>query len=385
MLSTAKQDEVIAFAQQIIQINSLSGHEQQVAEAIQGKMRSLDYDDVQVDPYGSVIATRMGAHPGPRILFDSHMDVVEVPDPQKWSVPPFSGAIQDGKIWGRGASDMKGPLAAAVVALGSVPREEIYGEIVVSTSVHEEKHEGAALAKVMEITKPDFVVICEPNGARLGIGQKGRAGITVDVRGLPAHSSVPHLGDNAILKATEVIRRLEAMQLPVDETLGDAIMVLIDGVSRPYPSRSTIPVGFFMHYDRRLVQNETRESVLQRIRENLADLQDWEVDYQRISLPAYTGLTLEEIDFHPAWVIDTASPWVGKARNGLRRAGIEPVYGTAKFCTNGSHSAGEANVPTIIFGPSSGMLAHCQDEHIEIRELLEGANGYWGLACELGK
>jgi putative selenium metabolism hydrolase len=385
MLSRAQQDEVISFLQEIIRINSLSGEEKQIADAIQSKMRVLDYDDIQVDPYGSVIATRKGAHPGPRILFDSHMDVVEVQDAEKWKVPPFSGAIQEGKIWGRGASDMKGPLAAAVVSLGNVPREEIHGEIIVSTSVHEEKHEGAALAKVMEVTKPDFVVICEPNGARLGIGQKGRAGITVDVHGVPAHSSVPDLGDNAILKATEVIHRLDTMPLPDDDVLGQAIMVLIDGISRPYPSRSTIPVGFFMHYDRRLVQNETQETVLAAIRESLADLSDWEADYQRISLPTYTGLTLEEIDFHPAWVIDTGSAWVDKAKSGLRRAGIEPVYGTAKFCTNGSHSAGEAGVPTIIFGPSSGMLAHCQDEHIEISELLEGANGYWGLACELGK
>jgi acetylornithine deacetylase/succinyl-diaminopimelate desuccinylase-like protein len=76
---------------------------------------------------------------------------------------------------------------------------------------------------------------------------------------------------------------------------------------------------------------------------------------------------------------------VQKAKKGLLKAGNSAEYGTAKFCTNGSYSAGVAGVPTIIFGPSSGMLAHCQDEHIDIRELLEGAEGYWGLATELGK
>ncbi|MEM5775443.1 MAG: M20/M25/M40 family metallo-hydrolase, partial [Anaerolineaceae bacterium] len=175
MLSAQQQEMVIAFAQEIIRINSLSGQEKAVAEAIAAKMRSLDYDEVQIDPYGSVIGIRRGDHPGPCILFDGHMDVVEVQDADAWAVPPFSGAIRDGKIWGRGASDMKGPLAAAVVTLGLVPRSEIHGTLILSASVNEERHEGAALAKVMGLTRPDFVVICEPNGARLGIGQKGRA------------------------------------------------------------------------------------------------------------------------------------------------------------------------------------------------------------------
>jgi putative selenium metabolism hydrolase len=385
MLSKVQQEMVVSFAQEIIRINSLSGQEKAVAEAIAAQMRALDYDAVTIDPYGSVIGVRKGDHPGPRILFDGHIDVVEVQNPEKWRVDPFSGAILDGKLWGRGASDMKGPLAAAVVTLGSVPRSEIHGTLIVSGSVNEEKHEGAFLAKVMDAVKPDFVVICEPNGAKLGIGQKGRAGIIVDVSGKPAHSSVPHLGENAMLKAAAVMQRLEAMPLPKDDLLGEAIMVVIDGMSRPYPSRSTIPVEFSMHYDRRLVQNETQESVLALIKGGLKDLDDWKADYQMIRMPTWTGLEVEEIDFHPAWAIDTQSPWVQKAKTGLSKAGIEPEYGTAKFCTNGSYSAGMAGVPTIIFGPSSGMLAHCQDEYIEIDELLQGAEGYWGLACELGK
>ncbi|MCJ7622839.1 MAG: YgeY family selenium metabolism-linked hydrolase [Anaerolineaceae bacterium] len=378
-------DEIIAFAQEIVRIKSLSGEERDVAKAIAEKMGSLDYDDIQVDPYGSVIASRVGRKPGPRILFDSHMDVVPVPRPDEWSHDPYGGEIQDGKIWGRGASDMKGPLAAALVSLGHLPRDEFNGTLIVSTSVHEEKYEGAALQKVMEITRPDFVVICEPNGGRLGIGQKGRAGITVDVLGKPAHSSFPHLGENAVYKAIEVIRRLQEMPLPSDEILGDGFMELIDGISRPYPSLSTLPVSFFMHYDRRLVLGETQESVMQSVRDALAGLSDWEIDFQRVKLETYTGQVLEEIDFHPGWVIDVGSAWVKKAQKGLAAAGIETEYSIAKICTNGSYSAGIAKVPTIIFGPSSVMLAHTKDEYIEIKDLILGADGYWGLASELSK
>ena len=385
MLNKKIQDEVVCFAQDLVRQNSLSGREGEVAALVCSKMEELGYDQIQIDPYGSVIGTRIGSIPGPKILFDGHMDVVEVPDPQDWSVPPFSGEIVNGCIYGRGASDMKGPLAAAIVALGRIPREEFCGTLIVSASVNEEKHEGAALKQVMDLTRPDFVVICEPNGARLGVGQKGRAGITVDVTGKPSHSSVPHLGDNALYKAVEVIKRLREMELPRDEILGEGIMELIDGISRPYPSRSTLPVGFFMHYDRRLVQGEDEESVLASVRSELAGLPDWKADFQQIEMDTYTGAALVEPDYHPAWVIDTESEWVQKAKKGLEWAGLQVAFTTAKFCTNGSYSAGIAKVPTIIFGPSSGMLAHCQDEHISIAELLQGAQGYWGLARFLGE
>ena len=199
MLSKAIQEEIITFTQEIVRIKSLSGEEEAVAKVISEKMTSLDYDEVEVDPYGSVIAYRAGkwAKTIRESLsrLSSHMDVVPVPNPQEWDMDPFGGEIRDGKIWGRGASDMKGPLSASMIALAHIPREDFEGTLIVSASVNEEKHEGVALRKVMKKVNPDFVLICEPNGNCLGIGQKGRAGITVDVHGKPAHSSVPHLGD----------------------------------------------------------------------------------------------------------------------------------------------------------------------------------------------
>lgn len=384
MSSKNIQEEVISFAQSIIRVNSLSGHEGQVARLIRKKMKTLGYDDVQVDPYGNVIGTKIGKLPGPVVLFDGHMDAVPVTNQEEWSVDPFSGLIRDGKIWGRGASDMKGPLAAAVVAIGHIPRDQFCGTLVVSGSVCEEIHEGAAFSKVLQKIAPDFVVICEPNGCCLGVGQKGRAGLWMEVFGKPSHSSVPHLGENAIYKAMKVIDRLREMKLPSDPFLGNGLMELIDGVSSPYPSQSTLPVSFKMRFDRRLMQNETMESVLESINSALEGLQDWKCDFTNVKIRTYTGESLEFPDFHPGWSIDPESTWIQKAQRGLREGGIEPALMAARFCTNGSFSAGHENIPTMIFGPSSGMLAHCIDENIEISELLQGAEGYTGLAKNLG-
>ncbi|MCL4560089.1 MAG: YgeY family selenium metabolism-linked hydrolase [Chloroflexi bacterium] len=385
MLSKVNQEEVVEFAREIIRRNSPSGQEGEVARLVESKMRSLGYDRVQVDPYGNVIGLRFGKNPGGTVLFDGHMDVVPVTNSEAWTEEPFSAAVREGKIWGRGASDMKGPLAAAIVALGRIPVDEFSGTLAVSASIGEEVHEGAALAKVNEQVHPDGVVICEPNGCKLGVGQKGRAGIKIEVFGKPAHSSVPHLGENAIYRAVEIINRLRRMALPTDPLLGEGVMELIDGISSPYPSLSTVPVQFTMRYDRRLVQDETMESVRASIQASLEGLADWSMVIPKVKIETYPGEVLKEPDFHPGWAIDPGSPWIRKASRGLEMAGIQPETTTARFCTNGSYTAGVAGLPTLIFGPSSGLLAHCVDEYIAIDELIQGAEGYWGLAKELAK
>lgn len=385
MLNDQQFQAVIEFLQKLVQTNSLSGQEGALAKLVEEQMRLLNYDQVMTDEVGNVIGIRKGRLPGPVVLFDSHMDVVEVQEPESWRYPPFSAEIHNDRLYGRGAQDMKGPLAAVVTTLGLIPAEEIYGTLVVSASVHEEKHEGFAIQKVIEAHKPDFVVICEPNGAKLGIGQKGRAGITLEVFGKPAHSSVPHLGENAVIKALPLLEKINQMPVRSDPILGDAIMVLIDAISTPHPSRSTLPASFFMHYDRRLIRNETPENVLHAIEQELGNTADYALEYQTIELPCYTGKVFHKLDFHPAWVLDETSPWMEKAANGLKAGSIKPEKACVLFCTNGSYSAGTAKIPTMIFGPSDGMLAHCRDESISLDELRIGCNGYWGLATTLGR
>ena len=103
-----------------------------------------------------------------------------------------------------------------------------------------------------------------------------------------------------------------------------------------------------------------------------------------VKFNTYTGKTIEALDFHPIWIIESTSPWIKRAQAGLKESGINAKFTTAHYCTNGSQSAGVKNIPTIIFGPSSILLAHIIDEYIEISELLRGVEGYLGLARSLG-
>jgi acetylornithine deacetylase/succinyl-diaminopimelate desuccinylase-like protein len=120
MIKESIQKEIISFAQEIIRIDSPSGQEGGVAIVVQQKMKALGYDSVDVDYAGNVIASRNGKLPGPVVLFDGHMDVVPVTNPEDWRGNPFSAEIFEGKIWGRGATDMKEPLAAVILAVGHV-------------------------------------------------------------------------------------------------------------------------------------------------------------------------------------------------------------------------------------------------------------------------
>ena len=383
IFDTTFYNELITFTQEIIRINSPSWQEQAVANVIKNKMQSLDYDSVQVDSMGNIIGMRIGQQPGPTILFDGHMDVVPAPNPEIWDFDPFSAIIDDGKIFGRGATDMKGPLAAVIMSIGRMPSNAFNGILAVSASVGEESYEGGALSTVLEKISPDFVVICEPNDCCLTIGQKGRAGIWIKVDGTSAHSSQPHLGDNAIYKALPIIKRLQAMQLPHDENLGKGVMELIDAISAPYPSQSSLPNKFLMRYDRRLVVGETQESVLSSIFDALQNYQDWKCGFGTIRTTTYTGQVIEGRDFHPAWMLPKSSPWVQLAHMGLADVGVAPIINYAHYCTNGSQSAGINNIPTIIFGPSSIQQAHADNESIEVRALFCGVECYASLARTL--
>ena len=117
---TQYQDEIIQFTQELVRIKSYSGSEENIVNSVVSKMKSLDYDAVSIDAMGNVLG-RMGNGKS-IIMFDSHMDTVEVTDEGNWEVPPFSGEIVGGRLYGRGSVDMKSG-AAASIYVGAMAKE----------------------------------------------------------------------------------------------------------------------------------------------------------------------------------------------------------------------------------------------------------------------
>jgi putative selenium metabolism hydrolase len=366
------------FAGRLVGVSSPSGREEGVAELVRDELETLGLD-VRVDRFGNVTGT-LEAGPGACIVLDSHMDTVEVTDPGAWSYSP-AGEIADGRLYGRGAMDMKGQLAASVYGVAALRTTLKTGRVVVSASVAEELVEGPSLVRVAEAARPDYVVICEATSRRVARAQRGRAEILVAVEGRQAHSSRPDLGLNAAEVMADVIAALRAVSLPADELLGDAILVLTDVISRPYPGLSVVPDRCLATYDRRTLPGEREDDVLSTIREAMAPVLARHTAQGTASIAVdsfttYTGERMEAPNFAPAWCEARDAPVVATAISALREAGMPAEESHYAFCTNGSGSAGTLGIPTIGYGPGDEALAHRVDEHIGLDDMQRGAEGY---------
>ena len=343
-------------------------------------MRAVGFDAFWRDDVGNAVGVIMGAEPGPTLLLDSHCDTVGIAPGVPWQHDPFGAEIEDGFIYGRGAADMKGALAAMIHAAAGVERSKLRGRLLVTATVMEENLEGAALKAVMDAIPPDFVVIGEATELRLVRGGRGRAEIHLETIGRPAHSSTPHLGRNAVLDMLPVIQAIAVLPLPVDPFLGPGVLALTDIISDPYPAYSVIPSRCRVTYDRRLLAGETEADVLGA----MTGLQGLEGIELRAAIAqgeheTYTGAVLRGPKFLPAWLLAETDPFVQAALRGLRAAGLDPAFGAYRFCTNAAYSAGTAGVPTVGFGPGREADAHVIDERLAIEDLLAAARGYRGM------
>ena len=209
------QKDLIQFTQELVRIQSFSGQEEQIIHFIAKKMQSLGYDEVRIDSMGNLIG-RIGDGVQ-SILFDSHVDTVAVNDAPLWDVPPFSGAVEDGRLYGRGSVDMKSGAAASIYA-GALAKNTGLADgktIYVSCTVFEEDCDGENLKHLFaELNlRPDYAVICEPSNNQIALGHKGKAQVTIQTQGLSAHGSAPEKGVNAIYEMAEIIQRVEQVNL----------------------------------------------------------------------------------------------------------------------------------------------------------------------------
>jgi putative selenium metabolism hydrolase len=374
------KNELIEFTQQLIRQPSPSCEEGPVAQIVLGEMKRLGFDRAWVDENGSAIGLIEGARPGPTLLFDAHTDTVGIAPGSVWTREPFGAKIADSCLYGRGATDMKGALAAMLHAAGSVDKSKLGGKIVISASVMEEVYEGGALKTIMDEVKPDFVVIGEASELNLVRGGRGRAEIHLETIGKPSHSSSPHLGINAIHLMMKVIEAVDKIELGEHPLLGPVIFALTDIISEPYPAYSVIPAHCKATYDRRLLPGETVEGVLGDIT-SLPELKDinFNAKIAEGEHQAYTGKVLTCNKFFPAWELDENHFFVQKAMRGLRASGLDPDMRAYRFCTNAAYSIGVAGVPTIGFGPGAEGDAHVVDEKISLEDLEKAAKGYKGI------
>ncbi len=378
------EDEVVGFTQELIRIQSTTHNEEKIVRYISEKMKSLDYDEVIIDDFGNVVG-RIG-NGDTKILFDCHCDTVEVNDPDEWQADPFGGEIIDGKVYGRGAVDMKGAIAAAVYAGYAIKKLSLCKgkSIFISCSILEEDVEGEALLYLCEKNdiSPDFVVICEPSALKLALGHRGRAMLTITTEGVSSHGSSPELGVNAIYKTKNIIGRIEALQssLAADNKSGSVTLSRIESTA---VSLNAVPDQCKLYLDRRLEVGETEASVAEEMDALIEGAEaTWEI--YEIEDKTWTGKSVNCSAFFLPWELKEDHLLTRSSIKAFNEAiGGEPTLFKWNFSTNGFASASKMKIPTIGIGPGNPALAHCRDECCDISQIVQAFKFYTSIVNHL--
>lgn len=399
-------NELIELCRAMIRTQSYSGHEDGMVRLILDFMNEKGFDEAFTDKYGNVLGCIRGRRPGKRILFDGHIDTVPVDNPGDWHHDPFGAEITDGRIYGRGTTDMKGADAAMLWSIARFAEQtdrDFAGELWFAGVVHEECFEGISARIISERIRPDLVVIGEASEMNVKCSQRGRAEILLETFGVPCHSSNPDKGINAVYSMMKLLERVRQIA-PIEQPgmFGKGIMELTDIKSEPYPGASVVPHYCRVTFDRRLLVGETRESVLAPIQRIIDELSAGSavrsgsgtapgqpefragVSFTKGSEKCYTGETIAADRFFPAWRVDTGADYVQAIYGRILQKNCAAVYKPQltgySFCTNGSHYGGEAGIPCIGIGPSREALAHTIDEYVEIAELTDICEYYTAVA-----
>jgi len=381
--------ELYRFAQQLVRTPSESGQEGAVAELVAEEMRYVGFPEVRIDALGNVIG-RIGPEDGPALLYDAHMDTVGIGEPSAWPHDPYGGEIADGVLYGRGACDMKGALAAMVYAgqMLCMAQAPLKGPLYVVAVVQEEPCEGAAIRHVIEREgiRPNWVVLGEATNLQLARGQRGRLELRVRVRGRACHASAPERGVNAIYEAARLVVALELLsaQLGHDSFLGDGTVAVTEIISKA-GSHNVVPDHCELYIDRRLTIGETESAALRQVRRAAArEGVDAEFEIPVYRAESYTGVLIEQRESFPYWITPEDEPLlVQAARTIERELGFVPRVGKWEFSTDGVYTMGIAGIPTIGFGPGEERYAHTVQDQVRLRDLADAARVYAALALAM--
>lgn len=297
------------------------------------------------------------------VIYDVHSDTIRA-DERLWQFAPFKATFRKGFIYGRGAADDKGPLAAAIYS-GNFIRGSAGYTVYLLVSTKEETDEGWGFRffRREEKVKPDFAVISEPSGLKLALGQRGRVEVIFDIPGVPAHASMPEKGKNALDLMSASLREVKKIKFrkikPFSLTTITPTVVSTTG-----DGKNVLPNRCRVFFDVRINHRDTVQSIVKKISD---------VTRRR-------GIKIKTGKFCPAWVLKN------KVLLTASRAAYRQVFGTFpkpfywKFCTNGSEYAA-SGIPVIGFGPGDPAMAHKRDEKIKFSDV-EKAVGFFAALPE---
>jgi putative selenium metabolism hydrolase len=378
----SRRADVVRFLRELIALPSPSRGEEAVARRVVAEMEVLGYHDARIDPMGNAVG-RIGDG-AVKLLLDAHMDTVGIGDQSAWPHDPFEGKVENGVVFGRGASDNKGALAAQVYAGKLIAERGLDGadvSVYIVGTVMEEDCDGLALGYVIEsLGGVNLVVLGECTNLGVYRGHRGRMEMKVTTKGLSAHASAPERGVNAVTAMAPIVLDITSLnsRLATDAFLGKG-SIAISKIECETASLNAIPDSCTIYVDRRLTEGETRDSAVAEL-ESIARGTEAMVEVLEYSEPSYTGLVLPTDKYFPTWVLESDHALVRAGVEAAQAAlGRTPTVDKWTFSTNGVASAGRLGIPTIGFGPSEETWAHTVLDQCPVADLVAAMAFYAAL------
>jgi acetylornithine deacetylase/succinyl-diaminopimelate desuccinylase-like protein len=381
VLDKIDEDQLVDLARALVRAvgQNPPGEEAATVAALAAAATELGLDacETPVQDGRNNLRVTLSGGDGPGLLLLGHTDVVPVGD--GWTREPFGGAVEAGRLYGRGSSDMKGGLAASLSAMAALRGAGLSGPVELAALVDEEET-GTGIRAYVASNPGTFLgcVTAEPTDLQTIVSARGASYLWVDVHGTACHAGNPDNGANAIYGAAAVVAEVERMHAELanhrHRLLGPATFNV--GQIHGGTGGSVVPADCSVVIDRRLLPGESAIAVLDDLRRRVEALR-----------PADRGLTVEvsmSMEM-PAFETPVESPLVRTAAAAVSDAGgptREPGGWTA--ACDGGFVARDLGVPVVVLGPGSvAEQAHRPDESVAIAELVTAARTYALTALRL--
>jgi len=407
--------ELVQLTQDLIRIPSVRRQgqgEQKIALYLSRLLEGIGLDVVveEVEPGSpNIIAVLHGESEGPCLMFECHTDVVTEGDPSEWKYGPFEGRLAGNRIYGRGACDTKGNLAAAVMAVQAINQSGVplKGKILLGILVDEE----GMMSGVKHFIRQGWAngvnaaIICEPVDNQLCITQKGALRAELVTSGKMSHGAMPLAGFNPIPPMISILEKMRQLEEEEIERLGKDTFLgypsitptVLQAPVKGEPQLNVIPYQCKTLLDIRTVPGQSHEALKKQL-EDIVKEEERSVNASLDSGPLKEiRETLEKglskgISFQSKLNVFEDRPWTKTSREekivqvaskAIRSVtGEEPTYGGVLGATDGTFLSAWAGIPIVTIGAGKWMIPHQKDEWVSVEDLELTAKIYATSALE---
>ena len=379
---TMKNLNPVELTQELIRFNTINppGNEDQICEYLQGILEANGYEcrKVEFAPRRTSLVAKIGSCSAskPSICFTGHVDVVPL-GARAWKFEPFAGVIDDGKLYGRGSSDMKSGVAAFVVAAIRMANEAKQGAGVsmIITAGEETGCEGAfhvaASQEILDFLGPaGCFVVAEPTANEPLLGHKGAYWLKAKTEGITAHGSMPERGENAFYKLAKAAITLEqfTFDTPPHALMGQGTLNV--GTAKAGLNINSVPDAAEMTLDIRTVAGQSHSHI-----------------YGCLCKALGSTVQLDTIIDIEGVYTPSNDPWMAKVFDHCEKLnGVRPIEKTVSYFTDASAlKSAIGNPPTVILGPGQPEMAHQTDEFCYVDKIEDATQLFANLISDWQK